>query len=264
MKSTLGALLALATLLGFPATGHAQDTFDQYAPLHLRRGGLLVDQASRQWMSEWATNPTSPTHTDVSWGNPKTWPADNSQEEWEIKQNCSGGNAWVWVNAFRNDATGARYPLSTTRATYTDLTTGQTFDITSGGACGTAGQPYAVYNVYNSPYVVKVWGNIYNNGVVSKRFFWQQTIRPFQTVTNVCWTGPGGNVRTAIRQDEAWWDSVDGWAFGSSGSLGANGEPDGIRVNYGRYQTIAKGVGYAWTYQQFNQSPGCLQSQWSW
>jgi hypothetical protein len=256
-KST-GALSLLMLLSQF---SYAQyDTFDQYAPLGQRNAGLVV-QANGTWWSEWATNPTSSTTADVTWGDPNTWPTNASTEEWEIKQNCSGGNAWVWVNAYRNDTIGARYPITTTRATYYDINSGQLFDITSGGSCGTAGQPYAVYNVYNSPYILTVWGTV--NGTTS--FFWQEKITQYQTVTNTCWQGPGSNTLTAIRQDEAWWDSSGGWAFGSSGSMSpTTGQPDGVVVNYGRYQTIAKGVGYAWTLVQYNFAQGCLQSQWSW
>lgn len=266
----------LAVLLLFSQFSYAQfDTWDQYVPFWQQMTGLMTVGGNPY--SRWATRFYPGTNrADIYWGDPATWTGSPltwndpnvSIEEFEIKTNCDGGNTYVWLDAYAN-INGGRTTIQTTRAEYVDLTSGQTFDITAGGSCGTAGQPYAIYNVYNSPYILRVWGTLTFTGG-QRRFFWQEQITQYQTVTDPCWTGPGSNPRTAIKQDEVWWDSASGWVWGSGALDPVSGEPNGTVDTYGRSLTIAKDAGHNWTYQGilYNGAPdntvGCLQSAVSW
>jgi hypothetical protein len=132
------------------------------------------------------------------------------------------------------------YKVTTTRAEI-KIGDGPWFDITPGGSCGTVGQPYALSDVPSESYTIRVWGNILTNNSnteVGRRYFWQNNMVRRDSVENVCWEGDASKSRTAIAQQESWWDSSAGWATGATGSIAANGEPDGNVVNYGHSQTI--------------------------
>jgi hypothetical protein len=179
----------------------------------------------------WKTTPRSGTWTDVQWGPPSGagylgLPASNIEEH-EIKANCYGGQTFVWVNAYRNDYAPApalpaggsfRFPVTTTKALLIDAN--GTTDITSGGNCGTNGQPYAKHSVDGNPYTIRVWGNLYDHlGGFARRWFWQARYTLNIAVENSCWTGSGPKTRPALRQEEVWWDSSGGWIRGT-GDLG--------------------------------------------
>ncbi len=243
--------------------------FTDFAPYLSRQGGSVWDPALTAAFSQWATDPTGTNQADVTWGPPSGWPAGSSTEEHEIKSNCSGGASMAWLNAYRDYNSGARYTIDTTHATYYDVNSSTTYDITDGGSCGQNGQPYALYDVYNAPYILSVWGNIrFSNGVVAKRFFWTAKYTNNVTETNSCWSA-GSTSATTILQEEAWWDSQSGWLGTGSGHIDSTtNEPDGTAINYSDYQTIAEGIGYSWTYGNYpsgvKTQTGCLRYQWSW
>jgi hypothetical protein len=253
-------LLAQTVVMGMDAN----DTFDQYAPLRTRRGGLMVTDTA-QPVSQWATNPTSDFTTDVFWGEPQDWQQANA-EEWAVKLNCGTAHDFVWVNAYR-DAQGNRFAIGTTKALLiTD--DGEEIDITQQGACSAEGQPYALYHVRNKPYVMKVWGDLYDvSGIPARRFYWEHKITPYQWIINSCWANDAQKTRIAIRQDEAWWDSDSGWTIGHGNIDTQTNEPDGAGVFYARYQTVARNTGYGWTYQRWDSGAeltACLQHAWDW
>lgn len=244
----------------FSTTLHA-DTYDEYAPYKAKATGDSYDLKDStacdifdslggdvydnddcvRFQGHWISNPLGNNKIDIMWNSTA------NIEEHEIKENCNGGHSYIWLNAYRNDIAGQRYRIETTYATYTDLVTGTVFNITDGGSCGTDGQPYALYQI-SGPYKLQVWGNIYpHNGTMpDRRFFWDHTITPNVTAKNKFWQGSGSRTRHVILQEESWWDSINGWVLGI-GQTGANSEPTGLNVTYGREQSIAKGLGYTWT-----------------
>ena len=255
---------AAPTFLGTP-TG---EKIDRYYPFHVQRGGLLVSQSDiEQRVSQWADRLVSPTRIDVTWGDPNNWPGpDSSTEEFELKSNCAAGRGFLWLNAFKNENINQRYPIETTKAEI-KISNGSWIDITQGGTCGTQGQPYALAELISEPYTLRVWGNIYTiNGTVGRRFFWQHTISHEAASTNACWHNDPIKTRSAIVQEEAWWDSTFGWmssgANTGAGSMGANGEPDGSSVAYVRGQKIAKDVGPGWS--TFGGINYCIKYLWDW
>lgn len=260
---------------GFANFHFTEDSMADYYPLRDQKTGVLIIGEGGKPLSRWKTNPL-PTHTDVFWVSPN---ADLSLhkgdllsvEEWATKKSCAGGLDFIWLNAYRNDfADGSpsrRYRIETTRAEIR-RDAGPWIDITSGGSCGTNGQPYALERVSADPYTLRVWGNIYNaDGVtVGRRFFWQHTLTYEVQASNPCWQTDSAKQRPAVRQEEAWWDSAHGWATGN-GSLGANKEPDGILVKYTRWGLIAKGAGWGWQGDMNvldSRWRFCLQSEGSW
>jgi len=249
------------------------ETMSDYHTLGSRRMGVMINRITGQKLSQWATNPVGPTRTDFTWGDPNNWPSAPgkpiSVEEWSIKSNCAGGRTFVWLDAYRNDYADSsvrnRFKIGTTRAEIR-VGGGPWTDITDGG-CGVEGQPYALHDVTTNPYGLRVWGNIYQvDGVtVGRRFFWQETISYVPNANNSCWTKDPDRVRPAIKQEEAWWDSTNGWKPGS-GSMGVNGEPDGAQVTYGRWQMVGKGAGEGWNLSLRGSSANqfCLQYQGTW
>jgi hypothetical protein len=267
LKPMVGLVAALSLTL---ATSASADVYTDYATYLLQRGGSMWDPGLSQALSQWATAPTSTNHADVTWGVPSGWPAGSSVEEHEIKSNCSGGASFIWVNAFRDTDSGNRYALYTTKATYTDINGNATYDITTGGSCGQDGQPYALYDVWDAPYQIQVWGDIKNpDGSFAKRFFWQAKYTNYVSESNPCWSA-GTTTATVILQEEAWWDSVGGWLNPGTGDIDpTTHEPTGTGVKWGDFQTIASGIGFGWTYGNYDASQQrvltkCLRYQWSW
>jgi hypothetical protein len=264
----LGSLLLVACgasdekepSFGLPADETASETYDLYAPYGRATVATFVDLHARSVAGQWSTVPVTTTRTDVAWGDPANW-ADRSVEEHEIKTDCAGGRSWIWLSAYRSPRYDQRYAIETTKAV---LRIGErTWDITSGGNCGTEGQPYALYHVFPTPYELAVWGKIYSADRSSfRRFFWQHRIASDQ-IDNPCWKGAAPTTRQALRQDELWWDGDAGFTIGA-GTLGADGLPDGTGLVYGRYQYIAKNAGFVWRVgQSIPQSAaweGCLET----
>lgn len=250
------------------------ETMSDYYTLGAKRAGLLVYSKTGLRLSQWATTPVAPGRTDFTWGDPRHWPSQPGKpihvEEWSIKSNCAGGKTFVWMDAYRNDYVRSslqhRYKVETTRAEFR-VGEGPWVDITAGGACGTMGQPYALHDVTTDPYSLRVWGNIYtaDGQSVGRRFFWQHTISYVPDARNSCWKADAEKTRPAIKQEEAWWDSFNGWTLGT-GAASQNGEPDGSQVAYARWQMVGKGVGGGWggQTQARTESEFCMQYQWNW
>jgi hypothetical protein len=247
------------------------ESMSDYYSLGMRRAGLMINSSTGQRVSQWMSKPVSPTRTDFIWGDPDKWPSDAGKpiniEEWSIKSNCAGGRTFVWLDAFRNDYANSdvhnRFRIATTRAEIR-VSNGPWIDITAGGACGFDGQPYALNEVTTGQYSLRAWGNIYkvDNVTVGTRFFWQETMSYVAAARNTCWKTDKSPIRPAIKQEEAWWDSTSGWQPGS-GSIGPNREPDGERVNYGRWQMIGKGAGSGWQ-ESDSAEKLCLKYVWVW
>jgi hypothetical protein len=246
-------------------------TYLDFAPYRGRHGGQLSDLEHGVY-SQWASLPRGTDRIDISWGSPKNWDCSAgsdgcpSTEEHGIRRGCSVHGDWVWIYAYRNDHINHRYRILTTKAVL--IRAGKRYDIT--GQCGTEGQPYALANDVTQPYELEVWGTILDNtGAPGRRFYWKHQISPPAPVTNRCWPGEGPATRSAVRQDELWWDSATGWVLGGS-QMGANGEPNGQGAWYGRYQTMALGTGFAWTLGNRSAASAayddasCLSARWDW
>ena len=247
------------------------ETMSEYYMFGTKSTGLVVSRKSGKSLTQWQTKPTTEGHTEFTWGDPNHWPSLPGKpiivEERAVKQNCAGGKAFVWVDAYRNDypATNkhARFKIQTTHAEFR-VGAGPWIDITDGGSCGTEGQPYALHDVTTDEYSLRVWGNIYKADAVTvgKTFFWQHSMTYMPSVSNNCWRTDTATARPAVKHHEAWWDSQKGWSQGS-GSMDASGAPDGVSVTLGRWSMIGKGAGIGWAGSLKDSSAvgdACLQT----
>lgn len=241
--------------------------YTSYVPYNQRVYGQLVRWPSRLAMSQWATNPYSNDRLLVTWGNPARW-TNETVEEHGLR--TCGSRQWWWLYAYRNDEIGHRYKVDTTKALL--VKEGVEYDITREVVnCSRSdlGQPYFLNQIERTPYVMKVWGNIYNYlGDKDNEYYWQHTVVYKASEHNPCWQGSGSSSRPVILQEEAWWDRTTGWQLGN-GNVDAEGRPTGENVWYSAYQTIARGVGFVWTagrrdHPDQDYSLECLSHQQSW
>lgn len=248
----VACLPAKATENAIEQLDFTDETVSDYFLLQSRTSGVMVLH-SGQVLSRWSTAPTSSDHAEVSWGISDAARAAGkpiNSNELAIKHNCvAGGGDFLWLDAYRSnrsDGVSPRFKIETTRAEMR-AKDGHWINISGEGGCWTVGHPYALKKISVDPYSIRVWGKIYNrNGVtVGRTFFWQETLTYIPAVENQCWETDTNRVRPVIRQDEAWWDSVNGWTVGS-GNLGKTNEPTGESVTYGRFQMLAKGAGWGW------------------
>ncbi|MEO1237623.1 MAG: hypothetical protein AAFX76_12615, partial [Planctomycetota bacterium] len=122
------------------------------------------------------------------------------------------------------------------------------------------GKPVGLFDIPYQTYTIRVWGYIKKtDGSRGRDFYWEQKWFPPANTTNTQWSGSGSNVRLAVKKRQCWWDSVNGWNSGS-GNL-VNGKPSGSGISYGRQSTLAKNVGYQWTFWNMeNGTTGGLSS----
>jgi hypothetical protein len=242
-------------------------TYDEFVPYGQSKMGYFSSPPSGPIVSSlfWKTTPRGANRTDVQWGPPDAM-GNSNIEEHSIKSNCANGESFVWLDAYRNDNTNGtsyRFRVDTTKALLIDSTGVK--DITNGGSCGANGQPYARYLVTNQPYIIQVWGNIYNanNVFEGRRYFWQARFTLTGNVANSCWQGAGSNSRVTLKQEEVWWDTVSGWTRGT-GTLATptNGpyvedsskpEPNGNGLTMQGWQHMGLNAGWLW--QGGNTSP---------
>lgn len=74
---------------------------------------------------------------------------------------------------------------------------------------------------------------------------------------NTAWHDSAKNSRLAIVKKQAWWDTVNGWNSGS-GDID-NDKPNGQNIVFGRQSSLAKNLGYQWTFTHLeNEKTGGL------
>lgn len=258
--------LLAQTALGAAATLPAKVFhYEDYAPY----GKSVKGQFK---FGQWATKPVDANTTMVFWGDPAKW-EHADVEEHAIIIHPKDGRRWVWIRAYIDQKVQRRYAISTTRAEL--IIDGKVQDVTP--PSGLEGQPYGLAD-FTGPYTVRAWGTVSQDpkvcasnlgklppdakedGCVAakrRKWFWQHTITPIAAVLNSCWVTNQRQTRSALLQEEVWWDSSGGWSRGT-GQLDGNGMPDGTELRYAGMQTIAEGVGFAWT----GANGSCLKAAW--
>lgn len=226
-----------------PAVEPSAIDYRQYAPYQLSHTGLGT-------FGSWVATVVDPNTINVEWVEPNKQPV-GAIEEHRIREYA--GRQWMVVDAYGNTAGGPRWPIRATRV-----------EIDEGA--GWEPLPAANFNPYipialKGRTSVRQWGYIVGNDCKEadpakcpggKRYFWQHTMTPVGLITNGCWRDGLTNTRDAIKQEEAWWDSMEekngGWLERSTrGEMGVDGWPTGAGINYQWFQTIAKGAGYLWS-----------------
>lgn len=240
---------------GMPTIPSAYGTADQYFPMFAANAkrltfrdaaapagtGLLyswsIPIGNGKWQFHWPFQQAATLDlTNTSW------------EEWQVRTGCSGGSEWLYLNSYHGRTT-LGYPnqynasnhdsdISTTRALL-DYG-GRVWDVST--ACSGVGQPYVPRNVSGQPHRIRVWGLIAN----STNWYWEARFTYTPAKTNACWQGLGSQTRGALTVSEAWWDPSSNWLFNGSGTMGADGLPNGLNVALMRTFSLGQGAGYAW------------------
>lgn len=248
-------------------------TFDQYVPYTRGIDNEIwsydpVTLKIKSWTSRNLITPTSATSGDVAWLDKNN---QGSNEEWSTKFNCGMGQDWVWLSAYRDNQSGARYAIRTLKATYQDVKTGTVTDISQ--AClpddgAPHGQPYALVKVTPDPYIIRAWMQIWAaNGVPDKLVYWEARFQGGLEVHNPCWSGIDAT-RLVVNQQECWWEqppgSIPNHTPGDQGSwihgggtvpFDSTGNPVVPEVWYGTDNNFGKDVGAGWKLTNFDQ-PG--------
>lgn len=190
-------------------------TYGQYS--------LMFEKAAGQYFAggtaagQWAWTPLNATESDISWGDPKTWPPKSAEH-------FIHDGAWVLLDGYNN---GAGRPLTqiqrVTSETQGDANCNNRQTIPSSGGR----QHYVKWNIPAAGYCLDATGTIKPpNGSTTVHFRHLQKWLPPHPCSNQYVSG-----RTCITQFEQWWDD--------------NQHPYSLQLS--RTLEIAKGLGPAFT-----------------
>jgi len=219
LLTTAAALLAAAGAVtasrASEASVAATENYGQYSLMFERSAGQYWAGGSAA--GQWAWTPLSATESDISWGDPKTWPP-KSAEHFIL----SGD--WVLLDGY-ND--GAGRPLTqiqrVTSEKIGDATCGAMTPIPSADGK----QHYVKWTVPVAGYCLDAVGTIKPpNGSTTVNFRHLQKWSPPHACANAYFTG-----QTCITQFEQWWDD--------------NNHPYSLQLS--RTLEIARGKGPAFT-----------------
>lgn len=171
---------------------------------------------------------------DITWSGTEQKP-DDTTEEHRIRGD------WIYMDAYRSgryrwESIAIRSEMNYGQG-WTDITPKDGFSL------------YGPVIVPAQGFTLRQWGCIRNDtryqpAGCEKRWFHQHRVTYAGLIYNSCWQGIGDSRRPALRQEEVWWDSAEGWKRGT-GTL-KDGEPTGEGIVYEFYQDIAKDAGYVW------------------
>ena len=271
--------LIIAALLLLASAARAETWLD-YVPMYNSGGAVLwsykdttpVSAMSKFVISPRVTNLGDLYGADISWAIPDG--PVLAVEEWAIRPGCTSRNPYVWLHAFRTPQ-GQRYEIRTLRYEYVDILANQTYNATYD--CSVLpdntllGQPYAILNVWDQPYKMKLWMILLDaSGKPDKRVYWEHKIEKSSAVYNPCWISDSWTSRPALRQTEAWWEIWPGggetqgrWLIGGGGVPFDNKlQPqDPGTVWHGRMNVFGYNVGVGWLGAALSQD-GAQLSQW--
>lgn len=195
--------------------------------------GLLLRQDTHQRASSW----TGLGNGDVLWRDPNKANDPGSTEHMRLR------DGWLMLDGFDGSS------VKCIQAEIEDINSGERMSL----PCDNY---YAPWLVPRDPWRIRFWQAIGDILV-----YYEAAFYPGEQATNPCWY-EGPQTREVIRQQEAWYDTRGGWAFGSgSAPFDAFGKPLRPMVALGRETTIAKGDG-VWTIK--DAVPLCAYSTWQW
>lgn len=166
-------------------------------------------------------------------------PGNYDLERFRLCEN-TGHNQWLWLDSYLNfdERTGEldSHSIQSTEIVFTPGDGSQSYDLIGNGTydrCGGAGQPYLISALSLTSYRIQAWGTINKIEYPNRRdlWYWDATVHTPHPVEDPC--NPGQFV-TAIKVDEAWWqsfqDQESGWTPGASGEVDEEGIPTGEGV----------------------------------
>lgn len=217
----------------FCATANAQVRYTDFSMLGQRHASLIAD-TNGTLAVEPVVVPISPSVSHIQWRAPGKAPI--YWEVFELKHNPATSTNWWFLTAFCSP--GICDPIATQRATLE--IGGQVFEI---GRPEIQGHPYAP-EFFTAPYTIRIWGW---SGPTT--FHWRASMSMPSEVSNPLWLTTPQKARLAIRQDEAWWDGLNGWEEGASD------------LSWSRFNYLGKGVGIGYIGENMGWRYGAA---WAW
>ena len=221
------SVLLFVSIVGGPLAlpmAHAQaETWDDYARMFSRSAGQFWSGSTRA--GQWAWSPQSPSTSDITWGDPATWPPSYGE-----KFQISADRSWVLVDGY-SDGTGlpTRNVQRVTQESIGDAACQDMRPIPDDGGR----QHYAKWDVPTEGYCLLAEGTIQgpnpDGSTFTVRFTHRQRWSPPAPCANAFFRG-----QTCISQHEEWWDD--------------NGSAFAKRID--RTQQLARGLGPAFTIRQ--------------
>lgn len=210
----MAAAAALGLVLATPVSGQADtETYGDYSLMFARSAGQY--SAGGQTAGQWAWSPQSATVSDISWGDPATWPPSYAER-------FVHRGDWVELEGYSD---GQGHPVTevqrVTSEKIGDANCSGMTDLPSDGGR----QHYAKWAIPSEGYCLDASGTITStaNGSVV-HFRHKQVWGPPALCANAYFSG-----QTCITQHEQWWDD--------------NQHPYGLQID--RTQYIARGKGMA-------------------
>ena len=237
------ASIVLVSTLAVPSTcrGDGYSIMDFWPTDDLRSGWDLVQSDKPELLRMTVANTPSEDSTFLMWFFNKTGQKQGRYdlERFRLCEN-TGHNQWLWLDSYlnfdeRTDELDS-HSIQSTEIVFTPGDGSQSYDLIANGTydrCGGAGQPYLISALGLTSYRIQAWGTINKIEYPNRRdlWYWDATVQSPHTIEDPC--NPGQFV-TAIKVEEAWWQSFQdqepGWAPGASGEVDEEGIPTGEGV----------------------------------
>jgi hypothetical protein len=212
------ALAAVTAPMTAPVTAQAAaENYGEYSLMFSRSAGQY---RVGQWANQWAWSPQSATTSDISWGDPATWPPASAEH-------FIRSGDWVLLDGYSN---GQGLPVTqvqrVTSETIGDAGCGNMTPVPSDGAR----QHYVRWTIPSTGYCLDAKGTITSTATGTVvHFEHRQQWSPPAPCSNAYHSG-----RTCIQQHEQWYDD--------------NTHPWGLQID--RSQYISRGQGMAFMIRQ--------------
>ena len=228
-------LIAILTLGGSlfvrPVQAATTDTWGDYSQMFSRSAGQYY--SGNQVGGQWAWSPQSATVSDISWGDPATWPPQYAERF------IKSGN-WVLLDGY---SSGAGQPVTQVQRVTSEKMGDATCNNMVPLAPDGGRQHYVQWSIPSKGYCLEAVGTITGtNGTVVNFRHRQQWAAPA-----ACSNAFIRN-RTCISQHEQWWDD--------------NGHAYGLQLDRSGY--LAKGLGMAFKIRQTYPSIWSADGRYYW
>ncbi|MET8007189.1 hypothetical protein [Nonomuraea glycinis] len=181
------ATVAVLATTGLPASATSGDDYGQYSRIAARSAGQYW--ADGKVAGQWAWKPLSATTSEISWGDPKTWPPNYGEK-------FVRDGDWVTLDGWSGN--GTYYRLRVTKEQIGDAKCENLRTFATSGP-----QHYVKWDIPATGYCLKAWGTLTeeSSGKVIK-FGHTQIWSPPAPCSNQYISG-----QTCIKQWESWWDN---------------------------------------------------------
>jgi hypothetical protein len=233
-KRIIAVAVSVLLLTGTSTAAHAAspEAYGDYSRMFSRSAGQYW--SGGQAAGQWAWTPQSATETQISWGDPAAWPPSSHE-------NFVRDGDWVLLDGWTGN--GTYYTQRVTQELIGDATCANLRPIASNGGR----QHYVQWSIPGQGYCLKAWGTIteQSSGKIVD-FGHTQIWSPPHPCSNPYYTA-----QACIKQWESWWDNN-----------GSPGQP--ITRKLEREAQLARGIGMAFTIQQWYPSAWHADLRWNW